>query len=271
MGTVLSHTFAARPGRSGNDLNLRDVTGVEIMGFLQREAARLAVGSACNCVKYLRSFLRFLEAEGLATAELAAAIPPTSGWREARLPATLTPAQVAAMLDSCDRSRAPGLRDFAILTLLARLGLRAVEVARLQLGDIDWRNGEITIRGKGYRHDCLPLPTDVGEAIVAYLRAGRPQTDCRSVFTSCRAPIQPVSRVSVSEAVLRASRRAGLPTVRAHRLRHALASEMLYQGVRLSEISQVLRHRDIATTAIYAKVDRVALRNVAQPWPGGEQ
>jgi integrase/recombinase XerD len=263
--------LVGRAGRAGNDLDLLGMTGAEIMAFLQRETSCLAVGSACNRVKHLRSFLRFLETEGLVAAGLAAAIPPAAGWRETRLPATLTPVQVAAMLDSCDRSRAPGLRDFAILMLLARLGLRAVEVARLQLGDLDWRNGEIHVRGKGYRYDRLPLPIDVGEAIVAYLRDGRPRTDCRSVFMSCRAPIQAIHKASVSAAVLQASRRAGLPAIRAHRLRHALASEMLRQGVRLPEISQVLRHRDLATTAIYAKVDRMALRSVAQPWPGGEQ
>jgi integrase/recombinase XerD len=260
-----------RAGRAGNHLDLLGMTGAEIVSFLQREAPRLAVGSVCNRVKHLRSLLRFLEAEGLVAAGLAAAIPPAAGWRETRLPPTLTPAQVAAMLDSCDRSRAPGIRDFAILMLLARLGLRAVEVARLQLGDIDWHSGEITIHGKGYRYDRLPLPVDVGEAIVAYLRDGRPRTDCRSVFMSCRAPIQAIRKGDVSKVVLRASRRAGLPVVRAHRLRHALASEMLRQGVRLPEISQVLRHRDLATTAIYAKVDRAALRSVAQPWPVVEQ
>lgn len=260
-----------KAGRSGNHLDLFGMTSAEIMAFLQREASCLAVGSVCNRVKHLRSLLRFLETEGLVAAGLAAAIPPAAGWRETRLPATLTPAQVAAMLDSCDRSLAPGLRDFAILLLLARLGLRAVEVARLQLGDLDWRNGEIHVRGKGSRCDRLPLPVDVGEAIVAYLRDGRPRTDCRSVFMSCRAPIQAIHSGRVSAVVLRASRRAGLPVVRAHRLRHALASEMLRQGVRLPDISQVLRHRDLATTAIYAKVDRVALRSVAQPWPGGEQ
>ena len=157
----------------------------------------------------------------------------------------------------------------SVLMLLARLGLRAVEVARLELGDIDWRQGELVIRSKGGRLDRLPLPPDVGEALVSYLRHGRPRTESRHVFITDCAPRRGVERTAASEAVERACARAGMPPARAHRLRHALATEMLRNGATLPEIGQVLRHRDLATTAVYAKVDRIALDTVVQPWPGG--
>jgi len=155
-----------------------------------------------------------------------------------------------------------------MLMLLARLGLRAVEVARLELGDLDWRSGEIVIRSKGGRLDRLPLPADVGEALVAYLRDSRPQTKSRRVFISHNAPLRGVGRTVPSHVVRRACARVGIPPARAHRLRHALATEMLRRGATLPEIGQVLRHRDLATTAVYAKVDRVSLASVVHPWPG---
>lgn len=249
-------------------LELHGLTGADVTGFLLREASRLTPGAAKNRVAQLRSLLRFLYINDLIAADLAVSIPPIAGWRQTRLPATLTASQVRALLDSCDRSYATGLRDFAILTVLARLGLRASEVANLQLGDVDWRAGEILVRGKGRRNDRLPLPVDVGAAIVAYLRDGRPRSEWRSLFLTSHAPLQGIQRAGISDVVHRASERIGMPPVRAHLLRHTLASEMLRRGVALRDIAQVLRHRDLATTAVYAKIDRNALRSVAQPWPG---
>ncbi len=155
-----------------------------------------------------------------------------------------------------------------MLLLLARLGLRSAEVAGLTFADVDWRAGEIIVRGKGRREDRLPLPVEVGEALVAYLSEARPGVDTRQLFVTCCAPRRGISAGMVSDIVHRACRRAGLPEVGAHRLRHALATEMLAEGAAMVEISQVLRHRDLATTAIYAKVNLGALRQVAQPWPG---
>jgi site-specific recombinase XerD len=188
----------------------------------------------------------------------------------ASLPKRLSPDVVRSLLGACDRRTAIGRRDFAVLTMLARLGLRSGEVAKLLLQDIDWRAGEIVISGKGARSDRLPLPADVGEAIAAYLRRGRPETaQDRSVFVRFCAPHRALTPDAVGQIVLRASRRAGGGHVHAHRLRHTAASEMLGAGASLQEIGQVLRHRRAETTAIYAKVDREALRTIARSWPGG--
>ncbi len=254
--------------RTEDPAELQAMTGPDITAFLLSETSRLTVGAANNTVNWLRSFLRFLHVERLVARDLAVAVPPVATWREARLPATLTHAEVAALLDSCDRSHPTGLRDFAMLIVLARLGLRASEVAGLELGDIDWRAGELVIRSKGRRLDPLPLPVDVGEALVAYLRDGRPRVQSRNVFITRHAPLRAIGRASVTNAVGRACERVGVPRVGAHRLRHALATEMLRRGATLPEIGQVLRHRDLATTAVYAKVDRLALASVVQPWPG---
>lgn len=254
---------------TGSVAGLRDLTVADVAAFLLRKTSCLAGRSAKNLIGWLRPFLRFLHVEGLTAVSLAAALPPVAAWRQTQLPARLTSSEVEALLKSCDRSQAHGLRDFAILTLLARLGLRAIEVARLELDDLNWRIGEIVIRGKGRRYDRLPLPVDVGEALVAYLRGGRPRTDLRQVFITQHAPLRGIGTSAVSKVVGDACKRVGIPPVGAHRLRHTLASEMLQQGLALPDIAQVLRHSDLAATAIYAKVDRAALRNVAQPWPGG--
>jgi integrase len=185
------------------------------------------------------------------------------------LPRALEGELVARLLAGCNRQSATGRRDYAILLLLVRLGLRAGEVAALELEDIDWRQGEVTVRGKGHRHERLPLPVDVGEALVEYLRQGRPRHECPKLFMRAQAPYAGLVSSAVTTVVYLACDRAGLPHVGAHRLRHTAATEMLRGGARLSEVEQVLRHRSLATTAIYAKVDRVALRSLAQPWPGG--
>jgi site-specific recombinase XerD len=177
--------------------------------------------------------------------------------------------QVTALLTACDRNTSTGRRDFAILTLLVRLGLRAGEVAALVLDDIDWRRGEIGVRGKANRYDRLPLPADVGQAIVDYLRHGRPGVALgRAVFVWAHAPYRALSSTAVTTVVANAGRRAGIGLIGAHRLRHTAATSMLRAGGSLTEIGQVLRHRRVLTTAVYAKVDLQALRLVARPWPG---
>ena len=171
------------------------------------------------------------------------------------------------MLASCDAGTALGLRDLAILALLSRLGLRASEVAGLRLEDIDWARGELTVTGKGNKSERLPLPADVGSAIVNWLQNGRPRCGHREVFVCDRGPHRPMSRGAVTNVAARAARKAGLGTIHAHRLRHTAATAMLEAGGSLAEIGQVLRHDRVLTTAIYAKVDVTALRAVAMPWP----
>jgi site-specific recombinase XerD len=184
------------------------------------------------------------------------------------LPKRLEPGQVDALRASCDMSTVIGRRDLAILTVLARPGLRAAEVSALSLEGIDWRAGELVVRGKGARCERMPLPADVGEAIVGYLRDGRPASARdRSVCVRVRAPHHRLSSGGVTFVVEAAALRAGLGTIHAHRLRHTVASEMLRAGATLPEVGQVLRHRHASSTAIYAKVDREALRQIAGPWP----
>jgi site-specific recombinase XerD len=245
------------------------LTPGEVTSFLVSESHRLAPKTVQRLASALRSLLRFWYVDGVLAVPLADVVPKVANRRTA-LPQALPPAQVRALLASCDLGSRSGRRDFAMLTLLSRLGLRSGEVAGLRLGDIDWRRGEITVRGKGDRRDQLPLPVDVGESIVAYLRSGRPATALdRSVFVRVKAPHRGLTSGGVTEAVAAAGRRAGLGTIYAHRLRHTTATSMLAAGAGLAEIGQVLRHRRPLTTAIYAKVDTAALRTLARPWPAG--
>lgn len=196
-------------------------------------------------------------------------MPSVASRRLAGLPKGLDPDQVRRLLASCDRRTRNGRRDFAILTTLVRLGLRAGEVAQLALDDIDWRAGEVVVRGKANCIERLPLPADVGEAVAAYLRGGRPATACgRTVFVRIKAPHRPLSACGVTQVVASAARRAGLGQIHAHRLRHTAATAMLRAGASLPEVGQLLRHRRALTTAIYAKVNHDALRTIARPWPG---
>ncbi len=226
-------------------------------------------GSGKSLVTGLRSLLGFLFLAGHTRRQLALAVPTVAHWGAGSLPRALNPQTVAALLASCDPDTVLGRRDRAILVLLARLGLRAGEVAGLGLDDLDWRAGEISVRGKGSRRERLPLPVDVGEALVAYLHDGRPPAACRTVFLRLNAPITGLTVSGVTAVVYRACARAGLPRAGAHRLRHSAASAMLAGGGTLTEVGQVLRHVRLETTAIYAKIDREALRGLARPWPGG--
>lgn len=249
-------------------LALAELDGLAVTEFVLLESQRGSVGSAKCMVTRLRALLRFLHVEGEVERDLAGVVPSVAGWRLASLVKALDARSVARLLGSCDRRTRVGRRDFAIITLLSRLGLRAGEVAALQLRDLDWRAGELLVRGKGSRQERLPLPADVGETLAGWLARGRPRRESVFVFTRLRAPFGGLSAGAVSQIVRRACRRAGLPLVSAHRLRHTAATEMLRAGGSLTEIGQVLRHRGRDVTSIYAKVDRLALAAVVMPWPG---
>jgi site-specific recombinase XerD len=267
----LARRFLHEREADDGDRFAEDLAGPDVVGFLIRECDRLSVGAAKGLVAELRSLLRFLYLTGVTQLALASAVPPVAGWHDTGLPLGIASSDVQRLLDDCDRSTVVGARDFAILTLVARLGLRSAEVARLELGDIDWRAGEIVVRGKARRRDRLPLPSDVGEAFSAYLSGVREKTTHRQLFLTCKAPRRSIRPDLVSDVTRRACRRIGVPPVGAHRLRHALAAELLQRGATLAEVSQILRHRDMATTAVYAKVDLNSLRDVARPWPGTAQ
>jgi integrase/recombinase XerD len=264
----VARVFLADRERVCGELALMELDAAAVSDFVLRESRRCSVGSAKRMVTRLRALLRFLHVEGEIERDLAGAVPSVASWRLASLVKALDAGSVRRLLASCDRRTRIGRRDFAILTLLSRLGLRAGEVAALRLGDVDWRAGEVLIRGKGGRQERLPLPTDVGRALAGWLSRGRPRCESAFVFTRLRAPHGGFSAGAVSQIVRRACRRAGLPVVGAHRLRHSAATEMLRAGGSLTEVGQVLRHRGRDVTSIYAKVDRLALAAVVQPWPG---
>lgn len=242
------------------------VAAADVTRFLVRESERVSPRSAGSMACRLRSLLRFLAARGLAESGLAEAVPRIALWRDSALPRFPVPAAVDALLAACDRSTVAGARDYAVLLLLARLGLRAIEVSRLELSDIDWRAGEVELDGKAHERGRLPLPADVGEAVVCYLRL-RGGTHQR-VFVTVQAPIRPLEPTAIRSLVRHAYQRTGLEPVGAHQLRHALASDLLRAGASLVAVGQVLRHKDLASTRIYAKVDLERLRSVARPWPG---
>jgi len=249
-------------------LHLERLSAAEVTEFVLAECTPRSVGSAKFVVCGLRSLLRYLYVAGHIDGQLDAAVPSVAGWRLAGVPVAFGRVEVARLLASCDRRTTFGRRDYAVVTLLTRLGLRAGEVASLGVGDIDWRAGELVVRGKGRRQERLPLPRDDGEAVAAWLRRGRPRCECSTVFTRVRAPHRPLTSAGVSAIVGAACRRAGLPELNAHRLRHTAATEMLRAGASLTDVGQVLRHASVLTTAIYAKVDRDRLRTLALPWPG---
>ncbi|MDQ3609972.1 MAG: tyrosine-type recombinase/integrase [Actinomycetota bacterium] len=264
---VLARRFLTARMSCSDALGVAGLSGADVSAFLLGECERVSIASAKGKVAELRSLLRYLHVRGFTAVALADSVPSVAGWRETAIPATMPRADLERLLACCQRSTLGGARNFAILMLLARLGLRSVEVARLELGDLDWRAGELVVRGKARREDRLPLPDDVGAALTAYLLL-RGRRDSRRVFLTLKAPTRPIRADLVGDVVQRACTRAGVAHVGAHRLRHALASELLAHGATLTDISQVLRHSDLATTAIYAKIDLGRLRQVAQPWPG---
>jgi site-specific recombinase XerD len=264
-GLFLS-TCAPEPAAEG--CGLERLEPRQINEFLLAECAHRSIGSTKNMVIALRVLMRFLYLEGYTAASLAGTVPRAIPWRDSGRSRALEPGQVSRLLASCDRRNPAGRRDFAILTTLARLGLRAGEVASLKLDDLDWRAGEITVCGKGGRKDRLPLPVDVGEAITSYCRRGRPRNEHRALFLQVQAPYGPLASHAVTCVVQAACRRAGMDPVGAHRLRHSAATAMRRAGAPLVEVGQVLRHGLLASSALYAKEDLPALASIAREWPG---
>ena len=260
-------------GRFGDGrVALSHLRACDVVRFVQSQARRLHLKRAKLMTCALRSFLQYTRFRGEVTLDLAAAVPVVANWSMSSIPRAIAPDQVRQLLASIDRRTATGRRDYAILLLLARLGLRSGEVAFLELDDIDWNVGQLRVRGKGGQRNELPLPAEVGKAIAAYLRRGRPDSSSRRVFLRAKAPIRGFRGASGVGSIVRHSlQRAGVdaPTHGAHQFRHGLATEMLRQGASLSEIGEVLGHRHPQTTKIYTKVDIKALRTLALPWPGG--
>lgn len=248
------------------------LTGADITRFVERHAHDQSPRSAQSLCWTVRAFTRYLLYRGHIAVDLAGAVPSVRTWRFAALPGYLSPEQVQLVLDSCDRRSSVGQRDYAVLLLLARLGLRANEVAMLTLDDINWYGSHLTVRGKGRRRASLPLLSEVGAALADYLEHGRPRSDSRRLFVRSLAPHRGfASSSSISWIAASALTRAGLDVPRkgTHIFRHSLATQLLRAGASLTEIGHVLRHQDQDTTRIYAKVDIDALRALGLPWPGG--
>jgi len=255
------------------DVSLHDLRPSDAIAFVRQESKRMAPAAVKGVAKALRSFLRFGEFRGEVPTGIAAGVPSVATWTTTPpIPKAIAAEHAQRAIDSCDRLTVVGRRDRAVLLLLARLGLRACEIIRLALDDIDWDQGQLRIRGKGGRQSLLPLPADVGAAIAAYLQHGRPTCEDRHLFLRSMAPVRGLLDGSdgVGSIVRYALKRAKVdaPHRGSHQFRHALAAHMLRQGASLPEIGQVLRHRSPQTTSIYAKVDLDALRTVAMTWPG---
>jgi integrase/recombinase XerD len=254
----------------GGEVDLAGLCAADVTRFVLAESKRLRPKTVQRKTSALRSLLNYLHVSGLIASALTGAVPSAANRGTHELPRYLEPDQVRALLAGCDRAGAQGRRDYAVLLLMVRMGLRCGEVAGLTLEDLDWRAGQVRIRGKGNRADLLPLPVDVAEAVVAYLWCGRPAAALdRSVFIRVKAPARGLTAPGMTQIVVGASKRAGLDQLTGHRLRHTAATDMLRAGAPLQEIAQVLRHQRIGTSAIYAKVDAEALRTLARRWPGG--
>jgi site-specific recombinase XerC len=273
QGTVENYDRAARTfledrvAHAGG-VGLERLAAADVTGFLARECPRRSVSGARDLAANVRQFLRYLHVVGLIDSPLVWAVPPVADLRGRALPKGVAPEVITAILAACDREVLIGRRDFAVLVLLARLGLRAGEVAAIELDDLDWGAGELLVHGKAHREDRLPLPVDVGEALVEYLRV-RPASERRALFLCATAPFAAISSHVVAMVVRRACRRAGIPEIGPHRLRHTAATEMLRARCSLEEVAQVLRHRTLDSTAHYARVDLESLRPLAMPWPEG--
>jgi site-specific recombinase XerD len=270
--TVYNATFVVRAflawREAETSATLAELRPEELGGFIVHEAQRLRRRGMPTVVSTVRSYVRFLFATGVIERDLSGSIPPVKVSRFGALPVGVEPAALDALLASCDRASTTGRRDYAVLVLMSRLGLRAIEIARLCLEDIDWRGAGLVVRGKGGRHGRLPLPHDVGEALADYLRHGRPPTTSRAVFLSARPPFEAMSRNAVVFVPRSASERAGIPVVGGHRLRHHLGTGLLARGASLRDVGELLRHDVTTTSAIYAKVDVERLSLVVRPFPG---
>jgi integrase len=272
-GTAVCYRrYAARllsPHENADGVALGALTAGDVTSYVLSECGHRGSGSIQNVTVALRALLRFLHGRGRISGSMVDAVPAAVGWRRRSFPPELTRSQVARLLDCCDRNSAAGRRDYAILVLLARLGLRAGEVAALTIDDVDWRSGELAITGKGNRREPMPLPVDVGQALADYCRRGRPVTGCRNLLLQARAPYAALSSSTVGKVVERACGRADLPVVGPHRLRHAAATALRQTGAPAAEIGQILRHQHAATTTRYGSVDVAALAAWARPWPAG--
>ncbi len=281
LATASIHLYGDSIGRflknifGDGDVQLDQITSSDVVRFVQLDAARLHHPKRAKVMTTaLRSFLQYGCYRGDIVADLHFCVPTVAHWSMAGIPKTISTSQVQSLLDGCDRQSVAGRRDYAMLMLISRLGLRAGEIVDLMLDDIDWNEGIISIRGPAQRVDRLPLPSDAGAALANYLRHGRPACSVRNVFIQIHAPRRAMLGPSaISCIVRRALLRAGIdsPTKGAHLLRHSLATQMLGGGASLAEIAEILRHRNPQTTTIYAKVDLVSLHNLALPWPGGVQ
>ncbi|TCG07418.1 hypothetical protein BZM27_19625 [Paraburkholderia steynii] len=258
----------------GKKMQLTSLRAANVIAFVQEQVKLLHLARAKMMVTALRSFLRYLLYCGAVKCDLSAAVPTVANWSMATVPRAIAVEHAQAALASCNRQRAVGSRDYAVLLLLARLGLRAGEIVALKLDDIDWDSGSLYVHGKGARGCPLPLPAGVGEAIADYLQKGRPHSTSRAVFLRSVAPVGEFKgQEAIGSIVVRALERAGIDTPRkgAHQFRHRLACDLLRQGASLAEVGELLRHRHPETTAIYAKIDLAALRTLGLPWPGGMQ
>lgn len=262
--------FVATMSMSDPGLSLAGLGGPAVARFLTGHLPRLSAKSAQMTATAMRAFLRFVYLDSLVRVDLTGAVPAFAFRNRGGVPRGLTPVEVDALTAACDISRPTGRRDAAVIALMLRLALRCQEVASLQLHDFDWTTGTVTIRGKGGRRDRLPLPVDVGQAVVGYLCAGRPSTTEQEVFVRAVAPFTRLGPSSVSCIIARAARRAGLGTIHAHRLRHTAATRTLNAGASLEDVAQLLRHASPATTSVYAKTDQARLALLARPWPHGK-
>jgi integrase/recombinase XerD len=263
---LLDHVYGTGPMIVGT------LNAAAVLKFVHDHVEKYGRSSSQYAVTGLKSFLRFLHYRGELAADLATAVPAVAGWTLSSLPRHLPKGAVDRVIAIEQRRSPVDHRDCAILLILARLGLRSCEVAALRLEDLYWETGHINVRSrKAGRTVALPLPADVGKAIAAYLKAVRPSCACREVFVRKQAPVRGMSRISVGHVARRAFLRAGIKGVSlgAHTLRHTLASDLLRRGASLDEIGRILRHKDVSTTAIYAKVDMGTLRPLAMRWPGG--
>jgi site-specific recombinase XerD len=263
-----AHTFLAWLG-DPLDQVLAGLEAGTVTSFMVEHCEQVSCANAKASVTAIRALLRFLHVAGHVPTGLAGAVPAVAGWRQASLPRGLEAGEVERLLAGCDRATSVGRRDYAMLMLLAQLGLRGAELAALDLGDIDWHAGEVIIHGKAARIDRLPLPAAAGEALAEYLTESRPRCESTAVFVMVRAPHAAISPHAVRQVMYRACERAGLPRLGAHRLRHALATDLLRAGGSLAEVGQILRHHSALSTSVYAKVDERSLAVLVRTWPGG--
>ncbi len=264
----LAECFDDRP------VELAALRAEDVIEFIKQQAMHLSPARAKAATTALRSFLRYLRYCGEIQLDLATAVPTVPNWSMTGIPRAITPEHLRAVLAHCPRDTPVGRRDYAILMLLARLGLRACEIVSLTLDSIDWEAGSIAVVGKGNQATFLPMSAEVGEAIADYLRHGRPLSNSRALFLRACAPIRELGAAqTISTIVAAAIKRAGIETPHrgTHQFRHALATDMLRHGANLTEIGSILRHRHVKTTSIYAKVDFAALRPLSLPWPGGKK